>query len=102
MLFAVVVLLCALALGVLCGGRLANLAHLRLHQGWLVVVALALQVTGALVGGPAYPLGLATSVGFLGWFLGKSMLETRGMAIALLSHFVLDAIIYIFLAIATR
>jgi len=71
-LFAVVVLLCALVLGVVCGGRLGNLAHLRLRHGWLVVVALALQVTGAVVGGPLYPLGLASSVVFLSWFLANN------------------------------
>lgn len=72
MLFAVVVLLCALVLGVLCGGRLSNLAHLRLRHGWLVVVALALQVAGAVLGGPLYPVGLAGSVVFLGWFLAAN------------------------------
>lgn len=72
MLFAVVVLLCALALGLATGGRLGHLAHLRLRQGWLVVTAVALQVTGAVVGGPLYPLGLAGSVAFLVVFLARN------------------------------
>lgn len=35
--------------------------------------------------------------GFLGWFLGKSMQETRGFAWAWLIHFMQDAIIFTFL-----
>ncbi len=38
--------------------------------------------------------------GFLGWFLGKSVLETGGVAIAFLVHFGLDVVIYILLALA--
>jgi hypothetical protein len=39
--------------------------------------------------------------GFLGWFLGKSMLETRGLFWAWLIHFVQDVLIFAFLAIGS-
>jgi hypothetical protein len=37
---------------------------------------------------------------FLGWFIGKSILETRGFAWAWLIHFLPDAIIFAFLAMS--
>jgi hypothetical protein len=82
-LFAVVVLLCALLLGVVSGGRLSNLAQLRLHKGWLVVVAVALQVAGAAVGGVLYPIGLAASVAFLLEFLALNR-GVRGVGLVAL------------------
>jgi hypothetical protein len=33
--------------------------------------------------------------GFLGWFLAKSVLETRGIGLAWFIHFVLDVIIFV-------
>ncbi len=39
--------------------------------------------------------------GFLGWFLGKSMLETRGMGWAWFIHFWQDVLIFSFLAIGS-
>jgi len=39
--------------------------------------------------------------GFLGWFLGKSMLETRGLFWAWLIHLVQDVLIFAFLAIGS-
>jgi hypothetical protein len=39
--------------------------------------------------------------GFLGWFLGKSMLETRGMGWAWFIHFWQDVLIFAFLAIGS-
>ena len=39
--------------------------------------------------------------GFLGWFLGKSMLETRGFLWAWVIHFVQDVLIFSFLAIGS-
>lgn len=36
--------------------------------------------------------------GFLGWFLGKSMLETGGFFWAWLIHFMQDVVIFAFLA----
>jgi len=38
---------------------------------------------------------------FLGWILGKSMLETRGLWWAWLIHFVQDVLIFAFLAIGS-
>jgi hypothetical protein len=70
--FALLVLALALALGVATGGRLAHLAHLRLRYGGLVAAAVAVQLLGTLVGGPAYPLGLALSAGLAGWFLSRN------------------------------
>jgi hypothetical protein len=39
--------------------------------------------------------------GFLGWLLGKSMLETRGFAWAWFIHFLQDALIFSFMAIGS-
>lgn len=39
--------------------------------------------------------------GFLGWFLGKSMLETRGLFWAWFIHFVQDVLIFAFIAIGS-
>jgi hypothetical protein len=39
--------------------------------------------------------------GFLGWLLGKSMLETRGFAWAWVIHFLQDALIFSFMAIGS-
>jgi len=39
--------------------------------------------------------------GFLGWFLGKSMLETRGLGWAWFIHFWQDVLIFAFLAIGS-
>ena len=39
--------------------------------------------------------------GFLGWFLGNAMLETRGLFWAWLIHFVQDVLIFAFLAIGS-
>ncbi len=39
--------------------------------------------------------------GFLGWFLGKSMLETRGLWWAWFIHFLQDVLIFAFLAIGS-
>ena len=72
MLFALVVLLGALVVGWLAGGTLARLGDLTLHEARLVVVALLLQVAGGLVGGAAYPLGLAVSAGLVLVFLARN------------------------------
>lgn len=75
MLLAGIVLLIAIGLGLSLGGRLTMLAHLRLRHRWLLVLSLLAQLGGAVVGGPAYPLGLAASALLLGWFL----LANRGI-----------------------
>ena len=70
MVFAVVVIACALLVGRLSGGRVANLGHLDLRYGVLVVLAVAVQLGGGLAGGTAYPLGLVVSVLLVALFLG--------------------------------
>ena len=54
---------------------------------------------GHFYGIPWGVLGVLLS-SFLGWFLGKSMLETRGFFWAWLIHFLPDAFIFTFLAIS--
>ncbi len=49
-------------------------------------------------GNPSGPLGVLLA-GFLGWFLGKSVLETRGLAIAVTSHCLLNTIQYLMFAL---
>jgi hypothetical protein len=38
--------------------------------------------------------------GLIGLLFGKAMLETRGMALPVLLHLIIDAVIYAFLALA--
>lgn len=88
MLFAVVVLGCAVVIGYAAGGRLGRLADLDLTRGSLVVGALVVQAGGGLVGGAAYPLGLAVSVLLVAVFLGRNR-GVRGtglVALGLLSN----------------
>jgi chromate transport protein ChrA len=54
---------------------------------------------GHFYGVPSGLLGVLLS-SFLGWFLGKSMFETKGFFLAWLIHFLPDAIIFTFLAMA--
>jgi membrane protease YdiL (CAAX protease family) len=54
---------------------------------------------GHFYGIPWGVLGVLLS-SFLGWFLGKSMLETRGFFWAWLIHFIPDAFIFTFFAIS--
>ncbi len=69
MLLAVVVLLAALVVGWVRGGSLERLGQLPLRRRSLVVAAVMAQVLGAIVGGPAYPVGLAVSAVFVIGFL---------------------------------
>ena len=55
---------------------------------------------GHFYGVPAGVVGVLLA-GFLGWFLGKSMLETKGFFWAWLIHFLSDAFIFTFFAIST-
>jgi membrane protease YdiL (CAAX protease family) len=54
---------------------------------------------GHFYGVPSGLLGVLLS-SFLGWFLGKSMLETKGFFWAWLIHFLPDAFIFTFFAIS--
>ncbi|MCU1600621.1 MAG: hypothetical protein JWO22_1330 [Frankiales bacterium] len=69
MLFALTVLLGALALGWARGGTLDHLGHLPLRFKRLVVAALVVQVLGGLAGGWRYPAGLALSAALVAGFL---------------------------------
>jgi len=54
---------------------------------------------GHFYGVPSGILGVLLS-GFLGWFLGKSMLETKGFFWAWLIHFIPDVFIFTFFALS--
>jgi hypothetical protein len=54
---------------------------------------------GHFYGVPPNLVGVALA-GFLGWFLGKSILETRGVLWAWFIHFVQDVFVFTFLAMA--
>ncbi|MEZ4672441.1 MAG: CPBP family intramembrane glutamic endopeptidase [Anaerolineae bacterium] len=66
----------------------------------------ALLMTAALFGlwhfyGVPYGVLGVVMAGFLGWLLGKSMLETRGLFWAWFIHFWQDVVIFIFIAIGS-
>jgi hypothetical protein len=68
------------------------------HQAlWLMAAYFGI---GHFYGVPYGVIGVLMA-GFLGWFLGKSMLETRGLAWAWLIHFFQDVLIFAFLAIGS-
>lgn len=69
------VLVVAVLLGWVTGGSLERLSRLQLHRRRFVVVALAAQLTGTLLGGPAYAAGLALSAVLVAAFL----LANRGV-----------------------
>jgi hypothetical protein len=71
-LLALLVLLGALGIGWAWGGSLSALGDLTLRDARLVVVALAVQVLGGVVGGSAYPLGLAVSALLVLVFLARN------------------------------
>jgi hypothetical protein len=68
----VVVLVVALAVGWLRGGSLDRLGSVPLRARGLVVLALGVQLVGALVGGPFHPVGLAVSAGLVVAFLARN------------------------------
>ena len=70
--FALVVLIVALAVGRLSGGRVVRLGHLPLRHGWLVLVAVGAQAGGAFAGGSLYPLGLVLSAVLVALFLAAN------------------------------
>ena len=68
------------------------------HQSlWLMAAYFGL---GHFYGIPYGVIGVLMA-GFLGWFLGKSMLETRGLWWAWFIHFWQDVLIFSFLAIGS-
>lgn len=65
------------------------------HALWLTSLWFGL---GHYYGGfPSGPVGLVYS-GMLALLLGKAMLDTRGMGWSWIMHFVIDTIIYFFMA----
>ncbi len=68
-------------------------------KGQALMITTAFFGLGHFYGVPAGLLGVLLS-SFLGWFLGKSMLETKGFFWAWLIHFVPDAFIFSFFAIS--
>ena len=71
-LFAVLTLVAALVIGYGRGGELDRLGHLPLREKRLVVAAVLVQLTGGIVGGWAYPTGLAVSALLVAVFLGRN------------------------------
>ncbi len=68
--------------------------------------AQALLITAVYFGighfyGVPYGIVGVVMAGLLGWLLGKSMLETQGFFWAWLIHFVMDAVIFTFLAVGS-
>jgi len=69
----------------------------RNHALWLMAAYFGI---GHFYGVPYGVIGVLMA-GFLGWFLGKSMLETRGLWWAWFIHFWQDVLIFAFLAIGS-
>jgi hypothetical protein len=69
----------------------------RKHALWLMAAYFGV---GHFYGIPYGVIGVLMA-GFLGWFLGKSMLETRGLGWAWFIHFWQDVLIFAFLAIGS-
>ena len=82
--------------------RAAPLAELRRALGNFDALILTSTFFGLghYYGIPNGIVGVALS-SFLGWFLGKSMLETRGFFWAWICHFLSDVVIFSFLAIGS-
>jgi hypothetical protein len=64
-----VVLLCAVLVGRVCGGSVDRLGALELRLRRLLVAALVVQALGSVVGGPFHAGGLAASAALVGAFL---------------------------------
>jgi len=87
-LLVLVVVLTALVVGRVAGGTLARLGALPLRSRRLVVLALAAQLLGAVVGGPAYGVGLAVSAALVvAWLSRNRGLRGTGLiALGLLAN----------------
>ena len=83
MLLALTVLVAAVAVGLLRGGRLDGLGRLDLRRRPLVVAAVLAQLAGTLLGGPSYAVGLSVSALLVGWFLVVNR-GTRGTGLVAL------------------
>lgn len=69
MSLVLVVLFCAVLVGRVCGGSVDRLGGIDLRRRRLVLAALAVQALGAVVGGPAYAVGLVGSAALVTAFL---------------------------------
>ncbi len=83
MLLALLCLLAAVPVGLLVGGTLEALGRLRLSGVALVAGALALQLVGAVVGGPVHPVALVLSAALVMAFLARSR-GVRGLGLVAL------------------
>lgn len=72
MVLVLVVLLGALAVGRLSGGSVRALGDLPVREARLVLLALAAQLAGVVLGGPLHPLGLAVSAALVLAFLARN------------------------------
>jgi hypothetical protein len=83
-----VALLVAVVLGWLTGGSLDRLGALPLRSRRLVWAAFGVQALATVIGGPAYPIGLAVSAGLVAWFLtrNRGVRGTGLIALGLLSN----------------
>jgi membrane protease YdiL (CAAX protease family) len=81
--------------------RAIPISELRVPVGkrQALMITTAFFGLGHFYGVPAGVVGVLLA-SFLGWFLGKSMLETKGFFWAWLIHFIQDAFIFTFCAIA--
>ena len=88
MLFAVAALLCAVGIGYATGGSLDRLGSLHLRKGRWVLAAVAVQLFGAVVGGPLYPVGLGVSALLVALFLAhnRGVRGTGLVALGLLAN----------------
>jgi len=81
--------------------RAAPLSEIKtiLGKQWSLSITTTFFALGHYYGVPNGILGVVLS-GFLGWFLGKSLLETKGFFWAWIIHFVPDIIIFSFYAMS--
>lgn len=88
MVLAVVTMLAGVIVGLARGGTLQRLGSLPIRRSGWVWAAAGAQLAGALIGGPAYPLGLALSAGLVGRFLlaNRGIRGTGLLALGLLAN----------------
>ena len=83
-----VALMLAVAVGWALGGSLSALGNINLRERSLVWAAVAAQALGAIIGGPAYAVGLALSALLVGRFLlrNRGVRGTGLLALGLLAN----------------
>lgn len=73
-------------------GILATLSHILPKEKAILIGALIFGIAHYF-GAPGGIIG-AIMASFLGWFMGRSVLETKGIAVAWLIHFMQDTVIF--------